>query len=89
MTEKRRSAETLRRGGVEVDVSGFCIAGTGARLTNGEINLLRELSAPRRAAGKRTRVMIQALNEKLKNAGKQTRIIYELEKGYRLVNGNE
>ncbi|MBR3106184.1 MAG: hypothetical protein IKH30_03245 [Clostridia bacterium] len=89
VTEKRRSAETLRRGGVEVDVSGFCIAGTGARLTNGEINLLRELSAPRRAAGKRTRVMIQALNEKLKNAGKQTRIIYELEKGYVLVNGNE
>ena len=92
VTEKARSGETLRRGGVTVDVSGFCIAGTGVRLTNGEINLLRELSAPRRAAGKRTRVMIQALNEKLKNAEKsaeKTRIIYEMEKGYRLVNGNE
>ena len=89
VTEKARSAEILRRGGVAVDVGGFCIAGTAAHLTNGEINLLRELSAPRRAAGKRTRVMIQALNEKLKNVGNPSRIVYEMEKGYRLVNGNE
>ncbi len=93
VTEKTRSAETLMRGGVTVDVSGFRIAETGAPLTNGEINLLRELSAPRRAAGKRTRIVIRALNEKLKNAGKNAektaRITYELEKGYRLVNGNE
>lgn len=93
VTEKTRSAETLCRGGIEVDVSGFRIAETGAPLTNGEINLLRELSAPRRAAGKRTRIVIRALNEKLKNAGKNAektaRITYELEKGYRLVNGNE
>ena len=80
VAEKTCSAETLRRGGVEVDVSGFCIAGTAVRLTNGEIDLLRELSAPRRTAGKRTRAMIQALNEKLKNAGKPARIIYEMEK---------
>ena len=101
VTEKARSAEILRRGGVAVDVGGFRIDGTAVRLTNGEINLLRELSVPRRTAGKRTRVMIRALNEKLKsagknagksagkNAGKTARIVYEMEKGYRLVNENE
>ena len=31
--------------------------------------------------------MIQALNEKLKAIGKPARIVYEMEKGYRLVNG--
>ena len=97
VTEKARSAEILRRGGVAVDVGGFRIDGTAVRLTNGEINLLRELSVPRRTAGKRTRVMIRALNEKLKSTGKNTeknaektaQIIYEMEKGYRLVNENE
>ncbi|MBR0218235.1 MAG: hypothetical protein IJQ33_03395 [Clostridia bacterium] len=97
VTEKARSTEILRRGGVAVDVGAFRIEGTAVRLTNGEINLLRELSAPRRTAGKRTRVMIQALNEKLKSTGKNTeknaektaQIIYEMEKGYRLVNENE
>ena len=93
VTEKARSAEILRRGGVAVDVGAFRIDGTAVRLTNGEINLLRELSVPRRTAGKRTRVMIRALNEKLKsagkNAGKTARIVYEMEKGYRLVNENE
>ena len=85
--EKTRSAETLSRGGVSVDVAGFCFSGTLTRLTNGEIDLLKELDHPLRAAGKRTRVMIQALNEKLKAMGKPARIVYEMEKGYRLVNG--
>ncbi len=87
VTEKARSAETLNCGGAEVDVSGFCFSGTATRLTNGEINLLKELEHPLRTAGKRTRVMIQALNEKLKAIGKPARIVYEMEKGYRLVNG--
>ncbi len=87
VAEKTRSSETMNCCGVDVDVSGFCFTGTATRLTNGEIDLLRELKKPRRAAGKRTRVMIQALNEKLKGIGKPTRIIYEMEKGYRLVNG--
>ena len=89
VTEKKRSPEPLSCCGVEVDVSGFRFAGTNTRLTNGEIDLLKELEQPRRTASKRTRVMIQALNEKLREAGKQTRIIYEIEKGYRLVNGND
>ena len=89
VAEKTRSEEPLNCCGVDVDVSGFCFTGTATRLTNGEINLLRELKTPRRAAGKRTRVMIQALNEKLKGIGKPARIIYEMEKGYRLVNGYE
>lgn len=89
VAEKTRSAETLSCRGVDVDVSGFCFTGTATRLTNGEINLLRDLENPLRAAGKRTRVMIQALNEKLKGIGKPARIIYEMEKGYRLVNGYE
>ena len=89
VTEKARSAETLNCCGAEVDVSGFCFSGTATRLTNGEIDLLKELKQPRRAAGKRTRIMIQALNEKLKTIGKPARIVYEMEKGYRLVNGYE
>ena len=89
VAEKTRSAETLNCCGAEVDVSGFCFTGTATRLTNGEINLLKELKNPLRTAGKRTRVMIQALNEKLKSIGRQTRIIYEMEKGYRLVNSYE
>lgn len=84
--EKTRSGETLSRSGVSVDVSGFCFSGTKTRLTNGEIDLLKGLDDPLRAAGKRTRVMIQALNEKLKAIGKPARIVYEMEKGYRLVN---
>ena len=84
--EKARSAETLNFCGAEVDVSGFCFTGTATRLTNGEIDLLKELKNPRRTAGKRTRIMIQALNEKLKGIGKPARIVYEMEKGYRLVN---
>ena len=84
--EKRQSNETLSFCGVDVDVSGFCFSGTGTKLTNGEIDLLKELTQPRQTAGKRTRVMIQALNEKLKGLGKPARIVYEMKKGYRLVN---
>ena len=87
--EKTQSAETLSCQGVSVDVAGFCFSGTATRLTSGEIDLLRQLEAPLQAAGKRTRVMIQALNEKLKAIGNQARIVYEMEKGYRLVNGYE
>ena len=86
---KRRSAETFACCGAEVDIAGFRFAGTQTRLTNGEIDLLRELEKPRRTASKRTRIMIQALNEKLRGLGKHTRIIYEIEKGYRLVNEND
>ena len=84
--EKARSGETLRCQGVEVDVSGFRFSGSQVLLTNGEIDLLRALDTPRKTAGKRTRVMIQALNEKMKGLGLKTRIKYEMEKGYRLVN---
>ena len=87
--EKSQSAETLSCGGVEVDVARFCFSGTLTRLTNGEIELLKALDNPLRTAGKRTRVMIQALNEKLKTIGKPARIVYEMEKGYRLVNSYE
>lgn len=86
--EKTREKGTLRLGGVEVDVPGFCLSDSETQLTNGEIDLLAALEKPRIEAGKRTRVMIQALNEKLKRAGKQARIIYEMEKGYRLVSEN-
>ena len=89
VAEKTRSAEPLNCCGVEVDVAGFCFTGTATRLTNGEIDLMKALCQPLQAAGKRTRVMIQALNEKLKGIGKPARIIYEMEKGYRLVNGYE
>ena len=50
--------------------------------------MLAALKSPVKAAGKRTRITVQALNEKLKRAGKRTRIVYETEKGYRLVSEN-
>ncbi len=87
VTDKTRSPETVNCCGVEVDVAGFCFTGTATRLTNGEIDLMKALCQPLQAAGKRTRVMIQALNEKMKTLEKPARIIYEMEKGYRLVNG--
>ena len=87
VTDKTRSPETVSCCGVEVDIAGFCFTGTATRLTNGEIDLMKALCQPLQAAGKRTRVMIQALNEKMKTLGKPARIIYEMEKGYRLVNG--
>ena len=87
--EKTRSTDVFSCCGVEVDIARFCFAGTATRLTNAEIDLLRELEKPRKTASKRTRIIIQALNEKLKSIGKQTRIIYEIEKGYRLVNEND
>ena len=83
--EKAKSGETVCCQGVGVDVAGFCLSGSKVPLTNGEIDLLLALESPRKAAGHKTRVMIQALNEKFRRAGKQTRIIYEMEKGYRLV----
>ena len=87
--EKTRSTDVFSCCGVEVDIARFCFAGTATRLTNAEIDLLRELEKPRKTASKRTRIIIQALSEKLKSIGKQTRIIYEIEKGYRLVNEND
>ena len=87
--EKKKSAEIFSCCGAEVDIAGFRVAGTKTRLTNGEIDLLKQLETPRRTASKRTRIMIQALNEKLRGIGKHTRIIYEIEKGYRLVNDND
>ena len=89
VTEKARSNEVFSRYDVEVDVSGFCFSGTDTYLTNGEIDLLRELENPGKKTGKRTRIIVQALNEKMQTAGKQARIIYEMGKGYRLVNGHD
>ena len=86
---KVHSSEKFSRCGVEIDVAGFCFSGTDTFLTNGEIDLLRELEHPGKASGKRTRVIVQALNQKLQKTGKQARIVYEMEKGYRLVNGND
>lgn len=87
--DKKRSDETLPCGDIGVDLAGFCFSGTETPLTNGEIDLLRELKASGKTMGKRKRVMIQALNEKMKKLGLKTRIIYEMEKGYRLVNQND
>lgn len=87
--EKIRSAEKFSRCGVEIDVAGFCISGTDIFLTNGEIDLLRILENPGKSSGKRTRVIVQALNQKLQKTGKQVRIIYEIGKGYRLVNEHD
>ena len=88
VTEKTRAGSTVSIEDVDIDVSGFCLSGTQTMLTNGEIDLLAALKSPVKAAGKRTRITVQALNEKLKRAGKRTRIVYETEKGYRLVSEN-
>ena len=89
VTEKAHSNEKLSRCGIEVDVNGFCFSHTETGLTNGEIDLFRDLEKPVKSSGRRIRIMVQALNEKMRQNGKQARIIYEIEKGYRLVNENE
>ena len=88
VAEKTHATESLFRCGVEVDVARFCFSGTPTRLTNDEIDLFDALQEPLKAAGKRTRILIQALNEKLRRIGSGTRVLYEIEKGYRLVNEN-
>ena len=52
-------------------------------------DLLKELETPLKTNSKRIRIMLRALNEKFRDLGKNTRIVYEIEKGYRLVNGND
>ena len=88
ITDKTASGKTVTVKGVEVDVAGFCFPGSRTPLTNGEIDLLSSLENPVKAVGKRKRVMIRALNEKLKRTGNKAQILYETDKGYRLVSEN-
>ena len=88
ITDKTGSGKTVSVRGLDVDVAGFCFTGSRTPLTNREIDLLSSLENPVKAAGKRNRIMIQALNEKLKRTGNRAWIQYETEKGYRLVSEN-
>ena len=89
VAKKAHSDERFSRCGVEVNVNRFCLSGAETGLTNGEIDLLRDLEKPVKSSGRKTRIMVQALNEKLHQTGKHARIIYEIEKGYRLVSEDE
>ena len=89
VNRKTNSEESFRWDEAEVDVPGFCFAGTDIRLTNGEINLIKNWTDGKQSVGKRTRTMIQALNEKLSRIGRKARIEYETGKGYRLVSNHE
>ena len=89
VAKKAHSDERFSRCGVEVNVNRFCLSGAETGLTNGEIDLLRDLENPVKSSGRKTRIMVQALNEKLHQTGKHARIIYEIEKGYRLVSEDE
>ena len=89
VNRKTNSEDSFRWDEAEVDVPGFCFAGTDIRLTNGEINLMKNWTDGKQSVGKRTRTMIQALNEKLSRIGRKARIEYETGKGYRLVSNHE
>ena len=89
VSRKTNSEDSFRWDEAEVDVPGFCFAGTDIRLTNGEINLMKNWTDGKQNVGKRTRTMIQALNEKLSRIGRKARIEYETGKGYRLVSNHE
>ena len=81
--------ETLRCGDAAVDVPGFRFESSDTGVTEGELEALYALKNSQRLEGKRARTIIAALNEKLRRLGKRTRISYELQKGYSLVNEND
>ncbi len=89
VVEKKKSGEVFSCGGAEVDVSGFCFAGTDARLTAPEIDLLRRAAGGEMVGGRRARTLAAALNEKLTRISASARIEYTLGKGYGLVNRYE
>lgn len=86
-----RAAEARRIavGPLSVDVQSFRFAGTSVRLTAGEIGLLEQLDRGDRVGGRAARTRIAALNEKFRLLGSPVRIEYEMEKGYRMVTGND
>ena len=85
--EKASSGETLRFGGLGLDVSGFRIVG-GPRVTAKEIDAVRSLingGAEASAGG----AYICALNEKFARIGAGARIRYRAKKGFELVTEDE
>ncbi|MBQ8954419.1 MAG: response regulator transcription factor [Clostridia bacterium] len=89
-TARKLATETaVDCGGVAVDAARFRFAGTQARLTVQEIDLMEALARHERPQGRQARTIIHALNEKLWRLGRGVRIEYELEKGYKLVSNHE
>ena len=89
VAEKRRAGRPFSAGDAAVDVARFRFEGTDTRLTAGEIDLLAALNRGEPVQGRRARVMIHALNEKLRRLGRATRIEYQPQKGYKLVSSHE
>ena len=89
VSKKLASADALPCGDAAVDVARFRFSGTDTRLTAQEIDLIAALLRDEKVSGRRARTMILSINEKLRRLGKKARVIYEIEKGYRLVNDNE
>ena len=73
----------------EKQESGFCLAESGIRMTAAEMDMMRAAERGESLRGAEVRTLILAVNEKLKAAGSRRKIIYEMKKGYRLVEGNE
>ena len=89
ISRARKSDERIRCNDIEIEVSRFRFRDSQLPLTLQEIDLMRALNEGRRVGGKRARMTILALNEKLRRMGRTTRIQYELENGYRLVNEDD
>ena len=89
ISRARKSDERIRCNDIEIEVSRFRFRDSQIPLTLQEIDLMRALNEGRRVGGKRARMTILALNEKLRRMGRTTRIQYELENGYRLVNEDD
>ncbi len=87
---RARAQKSISCGMVKIDVSRFCFADTQIPLTAGEMDLLEALETEgKRSAGKRERVLIQALNQKMEALDKKPYIQYKMNQGYRLVSRNE
>ena len=88
----RRVAERAASGGRiaagDVAAEGFSLNG-GARLTEGEMELLEALEAGTPMQGKYTGAYVAALNEKFMGQNSQARIRYRVGEGYRLVMQDE
>ena len=83
--DKLASGYRFEVGGVTVDVSRFCFAGTGVRLTAAEIDMLMWAAEQKTVKGRRARALAVALNQKLKQVGARASVAYTLQKGYGLV----
>lgn len=88
--EKIISDEKIKYSDMEADISKFTLCGK-VRITNEEIDILRKFILGKKIQGDNANisVYINALNNKFEKLGKNLKIRYMINQGYRLVTDNE